>query len=352
MNPYYSLAYCFIYLNLILAGNCSGSGVSDPDITTRELRQHIEYLASPELKGRYPGTPGDSLAAEYIKYQFINSGLDPGSENGFQYFTVISENGRSVLADDKVSPQAQPEVSRSGELHVNDPGAGADRNMIRTMNVIAGLRGNDPVFRDEYIIIGAHYDHLGAGKIPDVGQSNGNNHIYYGADDNASGVAVMLELAEKLSSNRKLLRRSYLFIAFGAEEKGLLGSRYFTMNPAVDLSSVKTMINLDMVGRKNEDKVLSIGGLEASGEGEKIIKPVAGQYDFSVVFMPRGAGFSSDHVPFYLKDIPAFFLTTGIHPDYHTPDDTAEKINYGGLTLISQFVYDLVLKLDQEDQIF
>lgn len=225
-----------------------------------------------------------------------------------------------------------------------------DLNMdeSQTMNVIASIKGNDPLLRNEYIIIGAHYDHLGTGGEGSGSRRPGLSDYHPGADDNASGVAAMLEIAGRLSAESNNLRRSYLLVAFGAEEKGLLGSRYLADNPVVDPGSLKTMINLDMIGRKNDDKTLHIGGVGTSTEGEGLVRKVAAGYDFNTVLSMEGYG-PSDHASFYARDIPVFFLTTGAHPDYHTPDDTADKINYDGLQRISNFTGDLAVELGNMD---
>lgn len=225
-----------------------------------------------------------------------------------------------------------------------------DLNVVEshTMNVIASIKGSDPLLRDEYIVIGAHYDHLGRGGEGTGSRRPGLSDSHPGADDNASGVAAMLEIAGRLSAESDNLRRSYLFVAFGAEEQGLLGSRYLTENPVIGTGSLRSMINLDMIGRKNDEKTLHIGGVGTSSEGEGVVRKVAAGYDFNMVLSMEGYG-PSDHASFYSRDIPVFFLTTGAHPDYHTPDDTADKINYEGLQQISNFTGDLAIELGNMD---
>ncbi len=316
-NNWYTIKY-ISGIFLIWFSACSTGTPPVPEITTDELQQHIEYLSSDSLGGRYPGTEGDRLAAEYILGQFMRNGLTPEADGGFQYFTVTTS------------------TMDHGEE-------------TETMNVVASLRGSDPVLKNEYIVIGAHYDHLGTGGEGTGSREPGYRVIHPGADDNASGVAAMIEISEKLASERENIRRSFIFAAFGAEEKGLLGSSWFTRNPVVELESVKAMINLDMVGRKNEDGVVQIGGVGSSAEGEEIVTGLAADYGFNTRLMHEGFG-PSDHASFFINDIPVFFVTTGAHPEYHTPADTAGLINYEGLQRISYFVTDLAFELGNRDQ--
>lgn len=316
-NTLYSIKYIVsIFLIWLLA--CSTGTPPVPEITIDELQQHIEFLSSDELGGRYPGTEGDRLAAEYILGQFTRSGLTPEADGGFQYFSVTTS------------------IPEQGEETV-------------TMNVVASIKGNDPELKNEYIVIGAHYDHLGKGGEGTGSRKPGSLVVHPGADDNASGVAAMIEIAEKLASERENIRRSFIFAAFGAEEKGLLGSSWFTRNPVVELESIKAMINLDMVGRKNEDGIVQIGGVGSSSEGEEIVAGLASGHGFNTRLMQAGIG-PSDHASFYINDIPVFFVTTGPHPEYHTPADTAGLINYEGLQRIAYFVTDLALELGNRDQ--
>jgi hypothetical protein len=216
---------------------------------------------------------------------------------------------------------------------------------VWTSNVAGLLRGNDPILQNEYIVIGAHKDHLGMGgpgsgsRVPDT------LAVHNGADDNASGVSLLLELAEKLSAHRNELKRSIIFVAFGAEEMGILGATYFTNHPPVDIHSVKAMINLDMVGRLRDDRSLQIGGTGTSAEAEALLRELNRDSVFRLVMSPEGIG-PSDHAAFYSRNIPVFFLSTGAHTDYHTPYDDADKINYGGMVQVGNYVYALAWALD------
>jgi hypothetical protein len=197
--------------------------------------------------------------------------------------------------------------------------------------------------RDRYtIVIGAHYDHLGMGK-------EGSLHadgpaIHNGADDNASGVAVMLGLASELRKAK--LENNVLFIAITGEEKGLWGSNYFVKNPTIDLSSVNFMINMDMVGRLSDDRGLVINAVGTSPVWVSTIDKLNGGR-FKVTTSESGIG-PSDHTSFYLADIPAVHFFTGAHEDYHKPSDDAGLLNYEGMLKIEGFIKDMIMELDDD----
>ncbi|MDQ3756004.1 MAG: M20/M25/M40 family metallo-hydrolase, partial [Acidobacteriota bacterium] len=260
------------------------------------------------------------------------------------------------------------------------------RRETQAYNVVGILEGSDPKLKEEAIVIGAHYDHLGRGGQGSLAGREGG--IHYGADDNASGVAALLELARRFSSAPVKPRRAVIFIAFGGEEEGLLGSKYYVEHPIVPLAQTVAMINLDMVGRMKDDKLV-IGGVGTAAEWRELIaqansdlkikvaaagKPEGngaahGDGAISVVRGSNGAtvatltdkrrfnltlnedGFGpSDHSSFYAKKTPVLFLFTGTHEDYHKPSDTAERINYEGLSRIVGFVGDLVGGIDHNDK--
>jgi hypothetical protein len=169
--------------------------------------------------------------------------------------------------------------------------------------------------------------------------------VHNGADDNASGVSALLEIAGKLKNNQALLRRSVILVAFGAEEMGLLGSKYFVNHPPVALSQMDAMVNLDMVGRLDTLKGIQIGGTGTSVEADSLIRLCNNHDRFKLILNQEGSG-PSDHSSFYGKNIPVFFITTGAHQDYHTPDDDVERINFPGLTSVTEFAYRLILDID------
>jgi aminopeptidase YwaD len=217
----------------------------------------------------------------------------------------------------------------------------------KTSNWFAVLEGSAPGLKDEYVVVGAHYDHLGMGGPGSSSRRPDTIAVHNGADDNASGVSAMLEIAEKLRSNQGSLKRSLIFVAFGAEEMGLLGSKYFVNHPPVDLLSISAMVNLDMVGRLDTLKGIQIGGTGTSAEADTLIKLSNAAVGFRLALNQEGSG-PSDHSAFYGKNIPVFFITTGAHTDYHTPEDDVDRINFPGMKAVTDFAYRLILSIDRE----
>jgi hypothetical protein len=218
------------------------------------------------------------------------------------------------------------------------------REMNTTRNVAMILPGEDENLRNEYIIIGAHFDHLGMGGPGSHSRAPDTVAVHHGADDNASGVSMMLELAEKFANTKGSHRRSIICIAFTAEEEGLLGSKYFTDHPVIDLTKINVMVNLDMVGRLQETNTIQISGV---GTSEGLKELVTSESDTSIIKLTlsdEGYG-PSDHSSFYGKNIPVVFFSTGPHLDYHTPDDTYLKINYEGMVNISSLIFSVTEKL-------
>ncbi len=448
----------------------------------QKLREHVYFLASDSLKGRFPGTAEDKIAATYIRDQFDSAGLKLLYNEGFQEFEVVvsvepsannslsidgqqasfsddyglysfSSNasieaevvfagfGMSVDTDElqhndyasldvadkwvlvlKGDPEPDDNHSvyipfanaRSKAMFARDQGAAGillvggrqnspddkaapfvversvqsvgipvldlrkalvdewllaslpdtdsleslmiqgvspaeidlvaqvssttelEKKHVTTYNVVAALPGRDSMLKEEYIVFGAHYDHLGMG-----GQGSGSRHPdtiapHYGADDNASGVAGILEMARHYAE-KPLRKRSLLFVAFGAEEMGLLGSHYFVHNPPVAKEQMVTMLNFDMIGRLNAEQSIAVGGTGTALETEPMLKAFARHSPLQLSYSPEGFG-ASDHANFYARDIPVMFFTTGAHSDYHTPLDTPDKINYKGMEAVLEFI--------------
>ncbi|MHC1708481.1 MAG: M20/M25/M40 family metallo-hydrolase [Bacteroidales bacterium] len=219
-----------------------------------------------------------------------------------------------------------------------------------TENVIGMLEGSDPVLKNEFIVIGGHFDHLGMGG-PGSGSRNPDTvAIHNGADDNASGTVGVIALAEKFAASPDRPKRSMIFVAFTGEESGLLGSKYFTKNCPVDLKMIKAMFNLDMVGRLEKDSgSVMISGTGTSLESMDLIQKYNKDLPFVLKFSPEGYG-ASDHSSFYLENIPVFFFTTGAHDDYHTPFDDREKINYDGMKAVLAYMSDLITEVANSDK--
>jgi aminopeptidase YwaD len=481
--------FIVIFTALLL---CSCNRAMNPEVTSDELLSHIKYLSSDSLQGRLTGSPGDSLAAGYIKASLVSCGFVPLAGDGEQRYMVtrrilpgkscsLSLNGRSFSAGIDFSPagfsadselksevifagygfnintdsikwndysgidvkgkwvlilRADPETEdpnsfyvpfsgdRSKALTAKDMGAGgvllvsgpasdprdtfeslnsgdlsagipvlrikrevADRilsvsgntvaslekklnvsrrpagfasgiivsgrsELIRertgTRNIVMLLPGEDPLLKDQYVILGAHFDHLGMGGPGSSSRMPDTSAVHHGADDNASGVAMMLEIAEKFALTKSSHKRSIICVAFSGEEEGLLGSRYFTDNPGIDLSKVNVMINLDMVGRLNDSTGLEISG---TGTAEGLKELIYSESDTSGLKLRLSdAGYGpSDQTSFYGKNIPVLFYFTGAHLDYHTPSDTYDKINYSGMVKISGELFNVAEVLASAD---
>ncbi|MBO0725209.1 MAG: M20/M25/M40 family metallo-hydrolase [Blastocatellia bacterium] len=217
------------------------------------------------------------------------------------------------------------------------------RRAVPAYNVVGVIEGNDPKLKREYIVIGAHYDHLGHGG--DSSLAPNSSDVHHGADDNASGTAGLLELARIFSAQRGQLRRSFIFIAFSGEESGLIGSNAYVNNPAAPLADTVAMLNMDMIGRLRDNK-LTVGGIGTSPEFRKLVERL--NNGFTLQLSEDGFG-PSDHSSFYAKQIPVFFFYTGVHDDYHKPSDTADKINYEGQAKVVGFVAEVARAIDRND---
>lgn len=305
------------FLLVVFAGN---AGLAQSEITARELGRHIGFLAADQRQGRFPGTKGSRQTVRYIEKQFKRSGIRPLQTGYFQPFaaTLRVRQGQPVPAP------------------------------VPTGNVVGLLRGSDPILQNEYIVLGAHYDHLGLGG-PSSKAADTTAAIHNGADDNASGVAALLEIGQKLAAHRSELRRSVILVAFGAEEQGLLGSKYFTEHPPVPLDSVRIMLNMDMLGRLNAEQQVYMGGAASFPGGEALMKALGPPLGLTPIVNAYSVG-GSDHVSFFRKNIPVLGLHTGGHPEYHTPADDAALINLPGEARVAEYIYRAVLELSRRPE--
>jgi hypothetical protein len=265
------------------------------------IQKTVSYLAADKLKGRGTGEKGGTKASNYVAKQFRKLGLQPG--NGHSYFQDFTFDRKS---------------------HLNIP----SRNVI-------GFLDNGAA---KTIIIGAHYDHLGTaalfdGKYP-VGQ------IHNGADDNASGVAGLLEFARYFIENGQKEPFNFLFISFGGEEMGLQGSKYFTAHPTLPLANVHFMLNMDMIGRYNEERGIGIGGYATAKEWPAVFKDAQ---EPGIHYFTDGSGKgASDHHNFFVNGVPVIFLHTGPHDDYHKPTDDVSKLKSKEEALILKLGIQLI----------
>jgi aminopeptidase YwaD len=212
-------------------------------------------------------------------------------------------------------------------------------------NVIGVLEGTDPILKNEAIVIGGHYDHLGKGGHAGSLAPN-STEVHHGADDNASGISAVIELARQFSQTKNN-KRTLIFIAFSGEEEGLIGSKFYVNNPVFPLDKTVAMINMDMIGRLRDGK-LTVGGIGTASEWKDLIesKNIAmEQKVFNLQLSEDGFG-PSDHSSFYGKQIPVLFFFTGSHEDYHKPSDTVDKINFDGLNLVISYIYEITKTID------
>ena len=217
----------------------------------------------------------------------------------------------------------------------------------KTVNVCGYLEGNDPKLKDEYLVIGAHFDHLGMGGDGSLYKGK-DEQIHNGADDNASGTSGVLELAEKFASIKDQLKRSIIFVTFSGEELGLLGSNYFVNNPPIPVEKMVTMLNLDMIGRLNPENALTVYGTGTSTKFKELLNK-DNVDSFKLAFNDEGFG-PSDQSSFYGKAIPVLFFFTGVHEDYHRPTDDAELINSTGEEKILNYVFDVANTLADQPE--
>ncbi|MGH7844620.1 MAG: M20/M25/M40 family metallo-hydrolase [Candidatus Binatia bacterium] len=215
-------------------------------------------------------------------------------------------------------------------------------------NVVGFLPASDANRASESVIIGAHYDHLGLGSFGTLDDSQ-EGKIHNGADDNASGVAVLLQVARRLSERPQRLKRNVVFVAFTGEELGLHGARHYVNHPPFPIDAAKTMINLDMVGRMRKNG-LTVFGLETAQEFRSLVNEAAQGLGLEVVTGSGRAMGRSDHAPFYGKSIPVLHLFTGNHEDYHRPSDDWEKLNIEGMEKVSVLLTALVEKIAQREE--
>jgi Zn-dependent M28 family amino/carboxypeptidase len=296
-------------------------GCKQTETLSSKIKDDVTFLADDALEGRQTGTDGEKAAAEYIAQRFEDLGLTAkGTEGFYQAFSF--------------KPKTDP------HQEVNYIVKDGDSSITGT-NVIGFLDNK----AENTIIIGAHYDHLGYGAEGSLHRGE-TNEIHNGADDNASGVAVLLDLARKLKSANT--GNNYLFMAFSGEEMGLLGSNYFTKNPTIDLQKANYMLNMDMVGRLKQDSTLAVYGVGTSPILKQVVK--ANNSKFKIIENESGVG-PSDHTSFYNSDIPVLHFFTGQHEDYHKPGDDTEKLNFEGMETISSYIFDIISDLDDNGKL-
>lgn len=283
------------------------------------LRHDVLMLANDAMEGRFTGSPQDSMAAMYIAKEFLQLGLRPLFPIAPRYDTV----GPGKTQRDYWQHYAFN--ARWGEF-------------VQTRNVVGVVPGTDSTQRNRYIVIGAHYDHLGWGDRGGNSRNKGERAIHNGADDNASGVAMMLELMRYYTQYP--LPKTLVFVAFSGEEVGLCGSQAFLDQFPFPVRQIDAMFNLDMLGNL-QDNTLCICGTGTSKEAESMVKEAAKRTDLELTTYPDGHG-PSDHAVFYDRKIPVFFFSTPPRDTYHTPADDPNTLDYDGMVRLSPVIGDLL----------
>jgi hypothetical protein len=295
--------------------------LSDAGPDARRFHEHVVLLSHPALEGRLPGTEGSEIAESIIMTTFVQLGLDP-------VFTT---------AEDEEPGYRQPFRFQQG-------GRFSDRALARIVdgfNIGAAIPGKGAL-SDQWVIIGAHHDHIGRGAF---GSRRGQGEIHEGADDNASGTSALLLSAEILagrfsSEDEGLDRRSVLFVTFSGEESGLNGSAHCVENLPMPIDDVALMINVDMIGRIQDDRISISGTGTGSGLGDLVDNLRVGTP--LEIELPDGLTSRSDHAEFYRRGVPVLFLTEAIFPDeYHTPDDESWRINVTAGAEASRLLADI-----------
>ena len=306
---------------------CAGTQQISEPLTAVQTRMHedLSYLAGPALRGRLSGTAGNDSAAAFIARRYSDLGLrgafgdsSCGQEHcGSSYFQFFH--------------LSQPDV-QGLDILVGD----------LTQNVGAIVEGSDSTLKGEFVIVGAHYDHIGRSNIYALDRVRfGIGRMHLGADDNGSGTVAVLELARRFAE--RPARRSVLFANFSAEELGLIGSKRFVAVSPVAIDSIAAMINLDMVGRLRDDKLVLF-----DARGSKRFHVIVDSVDHAapdlhlhLAWRPSYRG-PSDQVTFDERRIPVLGLFTDYHPDYHTAEDVVDRINFSGLEKVVDFAERLV----------
>jgi Peptidase family M28/PDZ domain len=287
------------------------------EVRIKQLKKDIDYLASDKLEGRATGEKGCELAASYISQRFKKIGIQPLGDD------------RTYLKKYRFKVPANPHGS-------------IDSTAIeKASSNVVGFIDNSAA---ETIIIGAHYDHLGKGENGSSLDANPKGKIHNGADDNASGVAGVLALANYYQNNKQKENYNYLFICFSGEELGLFGSKKYCENPSIAFKKINFMLNMDMIGRLDSLNRLLIYGVGTAPEFVSIVN--ANKKNFQLKLDSSGIG-PSDHTSFYLKDIPVLHFFTGQHADYHKPSDDADKVNYEGEKMVIDYITSLVDSIDK-----
>ena len=297
-----------------MAGFCAATLAAQNFAVAPALRQHVAVLCDDELDGRLAGTEGERMAARYV-------------------YEALKEAGVLMLTD-----SLGQDFTISG-----------DKDSIRSQNIVGIVEGADPQLREEYIVVGAHYDHIGTHTLYLDGEPV--VQLFPGADANASGVAMMVELARMVAQYQGMFRRSILFVAFGAGEQGMAGSWYFVNRAFEQIKMVKAMVDLDRLGRSGTDHPFYIFSQLTKIDYEYILDQTREQPVIRLPEVVPSPPVSSDILPFYEKNIPVFLFTSGPAREHHTIKDTPRLLDWAEMEIRCNYIYHFLQVLADQDEI-
>ena len=356
------LALSFIFPSFTAAQTAtkakSPARVAAETITAAQLMDYLYFIASDEMEGRDTPSRGLDLTAKFIAMQLSRWGFKPAGDNGTFFQRIALKRSPAPTASPSPTPGQQQRHVRPFSFNIAEkynPATMTETDYAFTQNVVAIWEGSDAVLKNEYVAIGAHYDHVGMNQ-----NAPGADKIWNGADDDGSGTTGVLAIAESLAKASKRPKRSILFVWHAGEEKGLWGSQYFATYPTVELKNVIAQLNIDMIGRSRKADDTNPRNKDLSGEneiyviGSNMMSTELGNVTSSVnkAYLnmnynfkyddpkdPNRFFFRSDHFHYAAKGIPIVFWFSGVHEDYHQPGDHPEKIDYQKMEKVTRTIF-------------
>ena len=310
-------------------------------------RQHgakgIVFITDPNNHVSEADTVGEATRIE----ESTDFGISAVQARRGPVMKLFKDAGRDLAAvQKKIDANLEPQSFELPAVRIRIA-TEVNRTRKTVRNVVGMLPGSDPALQNEYVVAGAHYDHLGLGDRDSLAPSQ-IGQIHHGADDNASGTSGVLELARLAAKNKQAFKRSIVFMTFAGEELGLLGSSYFVNHPTIPLENITAMINMDMIGRLTNDR-LFVGGVGTSPNFKSWVEDFNKSVGLKLDYSESGFG-ASDHTSFNAKKIPVLFIFSGLHADYHKPSDTYDKINAQGAVKVLSLVYPMLAKVANEPE--
>lgn len=299
-----------LVLTLAIVNGLYAYTLAQVEIPEESLKKHVYVLADDSLEGRGLGTEGGRKAARYIVEQFKDANLQPVGDDYFHPFYAY-----------------------------------VGTTTVQGRNIVGMVEGSDPELKNEYIVLGAHYDHIS------YRMRNGEKVVYNGADDNATGTSAIIEIGRALYQNRDKLKRSVILVAFDGEESGLLGSWKFVEQEIVPVENIKLMMSIDMVGRYAESNSLIMGAMGTLKGGNDLLDEIAKKHGINIKRTGKKISNRTDSKGFGMSGIPALHVTSGIVGPYHKPEDDAETIDYEGMSKIAGLLYEVTTEVANKQEV-